>query len=135
MIPVLLALCGAFVVCWVLLLSYVNRDAARRGMSPTLWTLICLFVPNLIGFILYFLLRKSLPTQCPGCGFTVNDSFRFCPRCRYALAPVCGSCGQPIRNDYACCPYLRPGDRAVRNSIGCQSGMKRVFQDLLKRAA
>ncbi|MFZ0704456.1 MAG: PLDc N-terminal domain-containing protein [Candidatus Korobacteraceae bacterium] len=104
-IPVLLALCGAFVVCVVLLLSYVNRDAARRGMSPTLWTLICLFVPNLIGFILYFLLRKSLPTQCPGCGFTVNDSFRFCPRCRYALAPVCGSCGQPIRNNYACCPF------------------------------
>ena len=36
MIPVLLLLCSAFVVCWVLLLSYVNRDAARRRMSPTL---------------------------------------------------------------------------------------------------
>ena len=105
MIPVLVLLGAAFVVCFVLLLSYVNRDAARRGMSPTLWTLICLFVPNLIGFILYFMLRKSLPTQCPGCGFTVNDSFRFCPRCRYALAPVCASCGQPIRHDYACCPF------------------------------
>jgi hypothetical protein len=105
MIPVVLALGGGFVVCWVLLLSYVNRDAARRGMSPTLWTLISMFVPNLIGFILYFMLRKPLPTQCPGCGFTVNDSFRFCPRCHYALAPVCSSCGQPIRHDYTCCPY------------------------------
>ena len=105
MIPVLILLCGIFIVCWVLLLSYVNRDAARRGMSPTLWTLISLLVPNLIGFILYFMLRKPLPKECPGCGFTVNDSFRFCPRCRYALAPVCPSCGQPIRNDYACCPY------------------------------
>jgi Double zinc ribbon/Phospholipase_D-nuclease N-terminal len=105
MIPVLLLLCGFTVICFVLLLSYVNRDAARRGMSPTLWTLICLFVPNLIGFILYFMLRKPLPTQCPGCGFTVNDSFRFCPRCHYTLAPVCSSCGQPVRNDFACCPY------------------------------
>jgi len=105
MIPVLALLCAFVVVCWILLLSYVNRDAARRGMSPTLWTLICLFVPNLIGFIIYFLLRKPLPKECPSCGFTVNDSFRFCPRCRYALAPTCPSCGQPVRNDYACCPY------------------------------
>lgn len=105
MVPVAVLLGGGFVICLVLLLSYVNRDAARRGMSPTLWTLICLCVPNLIGFILYFMLRKPLPTQCPGCGFTVNDSFRFCPRCRYALAPVCPSCGQPVKNDYACCPY------------------------------
>lgn len=105
MVPVLVLLCGAFVVCWVLLLTYVNRDAKRREMSPTLWTLICLFVPNLIGFILYFMLRKPLPTQCPGCGFTVNESFRFCPRCHYALAPMCVSCGQPVRSDYACCPY------------------------------
>lgn len=105
MIPVLALLCAVFVICWILLLSYVNRDAARRDMSPTLWTLICLFVPNLIGFILYFMLRKPLPKECPGCGFSVNDSFRFCPRCRYALAPVCASCGQPVRNDYTCCPY------------------------------
>ncbi len=104
-VPVLVLLCAAFVICWVLLLSYVNRDAARRGMSPTLWTLVCLFVPNLIGFIIYFILRKPLPKQCPSCGFTVNDSFRFCPRCRYALAPVCPSCGQPIKSDYTCCPY------------------------------
>jgi len=104
-LPLLVLLGGSVVTCWVLLVCYVNRDSARRGMSPALWTLICLFVPNLIGFILYFLLRKPLPTTCPGCGFTVNDSFRFCPRCRYALAPVCPSCGRPVRNDYACCPY------------------------------
>ena len=116
MIPVLLALLGAFVICWVLLFSYVNRDAARRGMSPTLWTLICLFVPNLIGFIIYFILRKPLPKECPGCGFTVNDSFRFCPRCRYALAPVCPSCGRPIKNEYTCCPYCGQGIGAPAQS-------------------
>jgi len=104
-LPFFAILCGAVVICWVLLLTYVNRDAARRDMSPTLWTLVCLFVPNLIGFIIYFILRKPLPKQCPSCGFTVNDSFRFCPHCRYALSPTCSSCGQPTRNDYSCCPY------------------------------
>jgi hypothetical protein len=104
-IPFLVLFGGLIVICWVLLLTYVNRDAKRRGMSPALWTLICLFVPNLIGFILYFMLRSPLPTPCPGCGFTVSESFRFCPRCHYALAPVCSSCGQPLRNDYVCCPY------------------------------
>lgn len=108
-LPFLALLCALVVICWVLLLSYVNRDAARRDMSPALWTLICLFVPNLIGFIIYFLMRKPLPRLCPGCGFGVNDSFRFCPRCRYALAPTCPSCGQPIRNDYVCCPYCGQG--------------------------
>jgi hypothetical protein len=105
MAPVLALLCGFVIVCWILLLGYVSADARRRGMSPLLWTLICIFVPNLIGFIIYFMLRKPLPRECPGCGFWVNDTFRYCPRCRYALAPVCSSCGQAVRADYVCCPY------------------------------
>src|SRR5215510_6852375 len=48
-----------------LMIGYVNKDAGRRGMSRLVWTLIVIFVPNAIGFIIYFLLRSPLRVDCP----------------------------------------------------------------------
>src|SRR5579864_3061297 len=31
---------------FLLFIGYVNRDAKRRGMSPLLWTLVVLLIPN-----------------------------------------------------------------------------------------
>jgi hypothetical protein len=104
-VPFLALLCGFVVFCWVLLLGYVNRDAARRGMSPLLWTLICIFVPNLLGFLIYFVVRKRQGKFCNYCGCQVDDSFRYCPRCGKPQSSVCGSCGKPVRPDFVCCPY------------------------------
>ncbi len=50
-------LVGALCACYMLLIGYVNRDAGRRGMSRALWTVIVIFIPNALGFILYFLMR------------------------------------------------------------------------------
>ena len=61
----------------VLMIGYVNRDAGRRGMNRLLWTLIVIFVPNAIGFILYFLLRQPLQSPCPSCGTKVNPAANF----------------------------------------------------------
>ena len=56
---------GLIVAAYVLLIGYINGDAARRGMNRVLWTLLAIFVPNAIGIILYFVLRDprlfSLP--------------------------------------------------------------------------
>jgi RNA polymerase subunit RPABC4/transcription elongation factor Spt4 len=104
-VPFLAILCGVVAVCWILLLGYVNADARRRAMSPLLWTLICIFVPNLIGFILFFLLRKPLARFCNKCGFRVEEGFRYCPNCNSPQAPVCSRCGQPLKGEYAWCPY------------------------------
>ena len=38
----------------LMLFGYVNRDAKRRGMNPTLWTLLAIFVPYGIGLVIYF---------------------------------------------------------------------------------
>ena len=46
--------------CFLLLIGYINRDAKRRGMSPTLWTIMAVIIPNALGIILYFFLRQSL---------------------------------------------------------------------------
>lgn len=87
---------GALVMVWSMLIGYVNRDSKRRGMNRTLWTVITIFVPNGVGFILYFLLRDPLQVICPGCGAAAAPSFTFCPKCRYELRPVCPKCGHAI---------------------------------------
>jgi hypothetical protein len=75
---------GLFTAAFVLALGYVYGDAARRGMPAALWTLTVFLVPNLVGFLLYFLLRKPLLEPCRQCGRGVASGLAFCP-----------SCGQP----------------------------------------
>lgn len=95
---VLIALIPSTVLaCIVLMVGYVNRDAGRRGMSRTVWTLIVIFVPNALGFILYFLLRSPIRTQCAQCGTIVDARANFCPNCRYSFHPTCPNCKAAVR--------------------------------------
>ena len=96
---------GTVLACYVLLIGYVNRDAGRRGMSRLLWTLLAIFIPNALGIVLYFILRKPRPSTCPQCGATVEPGFGFCPRCRYRLNPVCPHCQRGVQAGDKFCPY------------------------------
>jgi len=96
---------GGLLGCYVVLIGYVSRDAGRRGMSRLLWTLIAIFVPNGLGIVLYFVLRKPRTTCCPQCGATVDPSFGFCPKCRYHLKPVCPHCQHGVNPGDKFCPY------------------------------
>jgi hypothetical protein len=90
-LPVLISLVcllpGAFVgslfALWVLGLGYVYADARRRNMPHIPWTLIAAIVPNLLGFLLYFVLRKPIASPCPQCDQPVAAGQRFCPSCGY----------------------------------------------------
>jgi hypothetical protein len=95
---------GSFLAALVLGVGYVNRDARRRGMKAALWTVLVIFVPNAIGFILYFLLRRPLPLSCPGCGASARAGSRYCPGCGRPLVPACPHCGQAIADTDAHCP-------------------------------
>ena len=90
---------------YLLLIGYINRDAKRRGMSPTLWTIMAVIIPNALGIILYFLLRQSLRGACPQCGFAVQTGFNFCPRCSYKLSPNCPQCQRVVGVHDVYCPY------------------------------
>jgi len=107
---------GTALACYILLIGYVNRDAGRRGMSRMLWTLIAIFIPNALGIVLYFILRKPRASSCPQCSAAVEAGFGFCPRCRYRLTPVCQHCQRSVHEGDKFCPYcggdLVAGDNA-----------------------
>ncbi|MGA9527021.1 MAG: zinc ribbon domain-containing protein [Terriglobales bacterium] len=96
---------GALVACYILLIGYINRDAGRRGMSRALWTLLAIVIPNALGIVLYFILRKPRLLKCPQCGTVVEPGFGFCPRCRCRLSPVCPHCQHSVNPGDKFCPY------------------------------
>jgi hypothetical protein len=96
---------GCVTAAYLLLVAYVNQDAKRRDMGQLLWTLLVIFIPNGIGFLAYFLLRKPLVQSCPKCGDRIDKGFHFCPKCGFALSPTCGQCGQTVSAEYVCCPF------------------------------
>jgi hypothetical protein len=75
-------LAGSFIAIWLLCLGYVYADARRRAMPPVLWTLIAALVPNLLGFLFYFALRRPFTPPCPRCG-KPGETGRFCPSCGF----------------------------------------------------
>ena len=96
---------GIIVGFLVLLIGYVNQDAKLRNMNRTLWTLLVIFIPNAIGFILYFLLRQPAMQPCPQCHTPVQVSFNYCPACNTKLHPHCAQCQRPVRLTDTFCPY------------------------------
>ena len=90
---------------YLLLIGYVNRDSKRRGMSPVLWTLVAILVPNAMGILLYFVLRQPQRIMCPQCGHAVQTEFNFCPRCSYKLGPSCPQCQRVVGGNDDFCPY------------------------------
>jgi fructose-specific phosphotransferase system IIC component len=79
-------LAGSIAGIWVLCLGFVYADARSRSMPPILWTLIAALVPNLLGFLFYFALRRPLASPCPKCGHAIAAEQRFCAWCGNEIA-------------------------------------------------
>jgi hypothetical protein len=84
-------LAGCLVALWVVCLGYVYADARDRGMPPILWTLLAALVPNLLGFLFYFALRRPLLLPCPRCAQAIYTSQRFCASCGFDTYPAAPS--------------------------------------------
>ncbi|MGA2002871.1 MAG: zinc ribbon domain-containing protein [Terriglobales bacterium] len=111
---------GTIFACYILLVGYINRDAARRGMSRLLWTLIAIFIPNALGIVLYFILRKPRIASCPQCSAVVEPGFGFCPRCRYRLSPVCPHCQRGVNAGDKFCPFCGGDLGAGVNAVSAE---------------
>jgi hypothetical protein len=84
-------LAGSLAALWVACLGYVYADARDRGMPPILWTLLAALVPNLLGFLFYFALRRPLLRPCPRCAQAIYTGQRFCASCgfdTFSVAPI-----------------------------------------------
>jgi len=103
--PILGLLAGIGGGCYLLFIGYINRDAKRRGMSPILWTLVAILIPNGLGILLYFILRQPRSSGCPQCGNAVQTGFNFCPRCNYKLSPSCPQCQRVVGANDVYCPF------------------------------
>jgi hypothetical protein len=107
---------GIVLAMWILLIGYINQDAKRRGMGQLLWTMIAILVPNCLGILLYFLLRKPPLVPCAKCLGPLSADFRYCPKCGYTVSPSCANCGRAISHEYVCCPYCGKPVRAAATS-------------------
>ncbi len=100
-----LTFAGVLLAAVALMIGYVNRDAKRRGMNVALWTILVIVIPNMIGFIIYFIAREPLVFDCPQCGTKVSARYNFCPKCKYNLYPTCPECKHAIRPGDKFCPF------------------------------
>jgi hypothetical protein len=123
MVPLAIA-GGTILGCYILLIGYVNRDAGRRGMSRLAWTLLAILIPNALGIVLYFVLRKPRIASCPQCGAPLEPGFGFCPGCRYRLNPVCPKCHRAVHAGNKFCPYCGGDLGAGANEVVDGAGIR-----------
>ncbi len=90
---------------YMLMIGYISRDTARRGMSAWQWIVICLVLPTGIGAVLYFLLRQPLLTACPACSTLVQNAYHFCPQCAWQVSASCGRCYRSVRTTDLYCVH------------------------------
>jgi hypothetical protein len=112
---------GTFLGCY-----YINHDAGRRGMSRLAWTLLAIFIPNALGIVLYFVLRKPRIAHCPQCNAQLDPGFGFCPQCRYRVSPVCPHCQRTVHPGNKFCPYCGNdlGSAASSTMVGASGAAK-----------
>ena len=72
---------GVFTAAFFLALGYVYGDAKRRRMPAWAWVIAACFIPNLIGFILYFVFRGPLLQPCSSCSKPIQAGEAFCSHC------------------------------------------------------
>lgn len=90
----------------ILMGIYVYRDASQFDMSPVLWVVVVLLVPNFLGLIIYLIVRSGKKKEkiCMGCGKGIDREFLTCPYCNKAQVHNCPSCGEEVRDDFKICP-------------------------------
>lgn len=95
---------------------YIYHDAGQRGMNQWLWTFIAIFTPNLLGIVIYLILRKPVLTECPGCQARLEPQLLFCPHCGRQFRQKCSACGALVEQGHQFCGSCGANLKAPRNA-------------------
>ena len=95
---------------------FVYHDAGRRGMNQWLWTFIAIFTPNLLGIVIYLILRKPVLMECPGCQARLEPQLLFCPQCGRQFRQKCSACGAIVEQGQQFCGSCGANLKAPRNA-------------------
>src|SRR5579859_30445 len=88
---------GVFTAAFFLALGYVYGDAKRRQMPAWAWVIAAFLIPNLIGFILYFVFRGPLLAPCSSCDKPIRGGEAFCSHCGCSQGSSIGRITADIR--------------------------------------
>lgn len=92
----------------IMLMSFiailVYKDAKNKGLDPWMWATIAVFVPNLIGVIIYLVVRYNYKKVCIKCGKGFQGEYRICPYCGESQEMLCEGCQTPVMSNWKHCP-------------------------------
>ncbi|MDD5472587.1 MAG: hypothetical protein PHU34_00400 [Candidatus Methanoperedens sp.] len=75
-------------IVWIYIVTWVARDANKRGTSGTLWGILAFFL-GLLGLVLYLIARpKGNFVLCDYCGKEKLDTLTRCPHCNKTTTPA-----------------------------------------------
>ena len=87
--------------------TFIYKDAPKHHMDPWMWMCIAVFVPNLLGLLIYLIIRsdnKTVKVKCITCGNNVKEEYNICPYCGNSLDYKCRECGTKISPNWILCP-------------------------------
>lgn len=126
---------GIMVLMGIILISlmisivvFVAKDAKRLGMNPVMWVLVVIFVPNLLGLVIYLIVRSSAAKKfaCYQCGKPVENDYAICPYCKSDLTSHCKGCDQILAPEWRNCPKCgqEVGSDQIKRVVAPKSGLK-----------
>lgn len=95
----------AVLTIFILIGTYVYKDANARGMNGLLWAIVAMFAPSFIGIIVYLIVRENYTSlSCINCGAQVKPGYNTCPNCGSNLKERCENCGAYVEPEFKVCP-------------------------------
>lgn len=106
MIPILfIGLAMLFAIGVMTLIGVlVFKDAKKKGLDPWMWATITVFAPNLIGVIIYLVVRSNYKKTCVSCGKGFQGDYKMCPYCGTNQELLCEGCNNSVNAGWKHCP-------------------------------
>lgn len=78
----------------------------KQLREALLWGAFALFT-NLIGLLIYLLVKSITPRLCLRCQRAMEEHFKACPYCGPIRTRLCEKCGASVQSDWNFCPVCQ----------------------------